>query len=185
MYTDNWTELYHHGIKGQKHGQRRYQNADGSLTPLGREHYGVGVRRAKKVAGAGTAVAGVGLARAGVIAAKKAAMTNELKYVNRATTVAKEAQKMGGSRNAYAAAKVWTAGRAKELTSSILALPALSSPAVVAPIAIGGAAALAGLGYIGYKKYQQYKANKGTSVKHCDLSEFDEDTLCHRSIFFG
>lgn len=182
MYTDNWTELYHHGIKGQKHGQRRYQNADGSLTPLGREHYGVGVRRAKTVTGAGAAVAGAGLVRAGVIAAKKSAMTNELNYVSKATTVAKEAQKMGGSNSAYTAAKVWTAGRAKELTRSIMALPALSSPAVVAPIAIGGAAALAGLGYIGYKKYQQYKANKGTSVKHCDLSEFDEDTLCHFGI---
>lgn len=34
--------LAHHGVKGQKHGVRQYQNADGSLTPEGREHYGVG-----------------------------------------------------------------------------------------------------------------------------------------------
>lgn len=34
--------LAHHGIKGQKHGRRRWQNEDGSLTPAGREHYGVG-----------------------------------------------------------------------------------------------------------------------------------------------
>jgi hypothetical protein len=34
--------LCHNGIKGQKWGKRRYQNPDGSLTPLGREHYGVG-----------------------------------------------------------------------------------------------------------------------------------------------
>lgn len=32
--------LEHHGVKGQKHGIRRYQNEDGSLTPEGREHYG-------------------------------------------------------------------------------------------------------------------------------------------------
>lgn len=37
--------LIHHGIKGQKHGERRYQNKDGSLTNLGRIHYGVGAAR--------------------------------------------------------------------------------------------------------------------------------------------
>lgn len=33
-------ELYHHGIKGQQWGVRRYQNEDGSLTPAGKERYG-------------------------------------------------------------------------------------------------------------------------------------------------
>lgn len=32
-------ELYHHGVKGQKWGVRRYQYADGSLTPAGRKRY--------------------------------------------------------------------------------------------------------------------------------------------------
>lgn len=42
---NNLTEydfLAHHGIKGQHWGERRYQNSDGSLTPLGRVRYGVG-----------------------------------------------------------------------------------------------------------------------------------------------
>lgn len=32
-------ELYHHGIKGQKWGVRRFQNEDGSLTPAGKKRY--------------------------------------------------------------------------------------------------------------------------------------------------
>ena len=40
-------ELYHHGTHGQKWGLRRYQNEDGSLTALGRIHYGIGKMREK------------------------------------------------------------------------------------------------------------------------------------------
>lgn len=35
-------ELYHHGIQGQKWGERRFQNEDGSWTAEGRERYGKG-----------------------------------------------------------------------------------------------------------------------------------------------
>lgn len=37
--------LEHYGKKGMHWGERRYQNPDGSLTPEGREHYGVGERQ--------------------------------------------------------------------------------------------------------------------------------------------
>lgn len=42
MYTQ---ELYHHGTKGQKWGIRKYQNADGSLTPEGKRRYGYGTKK--------------------------------------------------------------------------------------------------------------------------------------------
>lgn len=41
--------LVHHGAKGQRWGIRQYQNADGTLTPLGKVHYGI---QAKKKADA-------------------------------------------------------------------------------------------------------------------------------------
>lgn len=37
--NDYRSYLQHHGVKGQKWYHRRYQNEDGSLTALGREHY--------------------------------------------------------------------------------------------------------------------------------------------------
>ncbi len=40
LHKLNENELYHHGIKGQKWGIRRFQNEDGSLTEAGKERYG-------------------------------------------------------------------------------------------------------------------------------------------------
>ena len=40
MWTYNYNyELYHHGIKGQRWGIRRFQKKDGSLTPEGKKRY--------------------------------------------------------------------------------------------------------------------------------------------------
>ena len=39
MEADSYNAMMHHGTKGQRKGRRRYQNKDGSLTPLGRIHY--------------------------------------------------------------------------------------------------------------------------------------------------
>ena len=37
--TERANELYHHGIKGQKWGVRRFQNEDGTLTSAGKKRY--------------------------------------------------------------------------------------------------------------------------------------------------
>lgn len=44
-FTDWEGGLQHFGTKGMKWGQRRYQNEDGSLTPLGEKRYGSGGKR--------------------------------------------------------------------------------------------------------------------------------------------
>lgn len=40
--------LVHFGIKGQKWGNRRYQNEDGSYTQEGKIHYGIGNEKKQK-----------------------------------------------------------------------------------------------------------------------------------------
>lgn len=44
-------ELHHSGTKGMKWGQRLYQYKDGTYTPLGRIHYGIGINK-KELTGA-------------------------------------------------------------------------------------------------------------------------------------
>lgn len=52
------TELYHHGIKGQRWGVRRYQNEDGSVTSAGaKRYYGSKVEKLQKKADAAKAKA--------------------------------------------------------------------------------------------------------------------------------
>ena len=44
----NGNELYHHGIKGQKWGVRRFQNKDGSLTSAGKTQHLKAVRKFRR-----------------------------------------------------------------------------------------------------------------------------------------
>lgn len=50
FYHNGYSELYHHGVKGQKWGKRRYQNPNGSLTPEGYIHYGYAKKTMKSTA---------------------------------------------------------------------------------------------------------------------------------------
>lgn len=42
-------ELWHHGVKGQKRGERRYQNPDGTWTELGKERRRLAYQRQKRI----------------------------------------------------------------------------------------------------------------------------------------
>jgi hypothetical protein len=50
MEANAYNAMMHSGVKGQRWGRRRYQNPDGSLTPLGRLHYGKLKRKQAKEA---------------------------------------------------------------------------------------------------------------------------------------
>lgn len=47
--TSPHNDLYHHGIKGQKWGVRRFQNKDGTLTKLGKSRYSDETNSKRKV----------------------------------------------------------------------------------------------------------------------------------------
>lgn len=51
MLQNNTSDLYHYGTPGQKWGIRRYQNKDGSLTPLGRKRAAKLEEKYKKITG--------------------------------------------------------------------------------------------------------------------------------------
>jgi hypothetical protein len=70
--------LAHHGIKGQKWGIRRFQNADGSLTSDGRKRYGIGEGRDPKEA-ANKQKAAARAAKAAQKAEKRAAVDRDAK----------------------------------------------------------------------------------------------------------
>ena len=48
--------LIHYGVKGQKKGERRYQDENGQLTEEGRRHYGIGEKQNKRAVGSLVAV---------------------------------------------------------------------------------------------------------------------------------
>lgn len=90
MEFTSWNpkELYHFGVKGMRHGQRRFQNPDGSLTALGRQHYGVGGERSR--AGVSRDLRRMEKERAGAQARADYYKNRSAKYVAKAQLKAKK-----------------------------------------------------------------------------------------------
>lgn len=84
--------LMHSGVKRQKWGVRRYQNYDGSLTPLGRIHYGVGKGR-KAAKAAGYALKRAGRATGRVLSRVKKRVQDNLEEGRRAEEIRRAKQK--------------------------------------------------------------------------------------------
>lgn len=60
MRIEYETELYHHGIRGQKWGVRRFQNTDGSLTTKGKTRYSNTANNSSATSSAGAGGGGGG-----------------------------------------------------------------------------------------------------------------------------
>lgn len=88
-------ELYHHGIKGQKWGVRRYQNTNGRLTNAGKKRYSDGndnskksskskMSTAKKVAiGAAVVAAAAGITYVAIKAKNNKTVSNGMQAANK------------------------------------------------------------------------------------------------------
>lgn len=76
------TYLAHHGIKGQKWGVRRYQNADGTLTAEGRKRAGLGPEKKESTAKKIVAAAKQRSAKRKEASAKKKEASKEEEHEN-------------------------------------------------------------------------------------------------------
>ena len=98
--------LEHHGIKGQKWGIRRYQNADGSLTEEGKRRYDI--KEAKIKAKAEKAVAKANLKAAKINAKiEKASIKNLKKASKEQAKILKMEMKAAKKEAAYARGKAF------------------------------------------------------------------------------
>ena len=115
-YSD---ELYHHGIKGQKWGVRRFQNLDRTLTALGKIRYGAG--KVAETAGKAAKATGKAVAKVAKSVKDKAVTRYKRKHINAMTV--QELREYTNRLNmeaAYKEAKKRNRGPVKKVVGDIL-----------------------------------------------------------------
>jgi len=161
-------ELYHHGIKGQKWGVRRFQNADGSLTAAGK-------RRAAKDAKEGivrktdgewrrTKTKGGHLQRS-INASKETRIANGKRLVEEGETIASRTMKRAGS---YAINQLSAGVVGAGMGIASVALAAIAGEPVAA-IALGATVA-----YEGYTGYKNIRNIIGAYQDISDISAYNQ-----------
>lgn len=115
-YSD---ELYHHGIKGQKWGVRRFQNLDRTLTALGKIRYGAG--KVAETAGKAAKATGKTVAKVAKSVKDNAVTRYKRKHINAMTD--QELREYTNRLNmeaAYKEAKKRNRGPVKKVVGDIL-----------------------------------------------------------------
>lgn len=153
-------ELYHHGIKGQKWGVRRYQNTDGTLTAEGRKRLYDDYKTTMETRNTGIGIAGVGLIKGSAATGAAAGAYGIQKQLNKLSM--QRALKAGKS--SYMAYN----------TSRTLALAQISGAITAGSLLIGGT--LAAIGAIKMHKLNSYAKNNDYDLnKALDDEEKEKD----------
>lgn len=162
--------LAHYGIKGQKHGVRRFQNEDGTLTPEGRQRYGInedgtltraGMRRHGIVYGSQMNNIAKTMKRGNLTPERKEALKKEYDSLLNRSEAMRTRRNLVKAGMAVGAAHLLTGGR----STKIIAKAGLKTLRAIHDAAVKARNSKAFINFMKSKKYRNmgaFVAKKGT-----------------------